>query len=199
MSYKNVEDLLGLSEPLPITEDWSAAADFLKLISEYCLEQKPEIIIECSSGATSLVLARCCEINGEGKVYSLENGKSYAENTRQKLNEFSLSRYCEVIYSPLETIMVNGESYQWYGIDKLKNTAIDLLVIDGPPGFIQKNSRYPALPLLGSNLSNKCSVFLDDAARDDEKEIIQQWLKLFPDFDYKYLDNERGCAVLSRG
>ena len=199
MSYKDVEDFLGLSAALPITEDWSAAADFLKLISEYCLEQKPNVILECSSGATSLVLARCCEVNGVGKVYSLENGKPYVENTRQQLYEFSLSRYCEVIYSPLETIMLNGESYQWYGVDKLKQTTIDLLVIDGPPGFIQKNSRYPALPLLASNLSNKCSVFLDDAARQDEKEIVQQWLRLFPDFDFEYIDNERGCAVLRRG
>ncbi|MES9855801.1 MAG: hypothetical protein ABW166_04240 [Sedimenticola sp.] len=40
-----------------------------------------------------------------------------------------------------------------------------MLVIDGPSGFIQKHSRYPALPLLFDKLSNNGMVFLDDAAR----------------------------------
>ena len=35
-----------------------------------------------SSGATSLVLARCCQLNGRGHLYSLEDGAQFAERAR---------------------------------------------------------------------------------------------------------------------
>jgi hypothetical protein len=75
---------------------------------------------------------------------------------------------------------------------------IDLLIIDGPPGFIQKHSRYPALPLLNKQLAKDCVVFLDDAARDDEQEMVRRWLKTYPEFHADYIANERGCYVLKR-
>jgi len=75
---------------------------------------------------------------------------------------------------------------------------IDLLVIDGPPGFLQKNARYPALPMLIDMLAASCTVFLDDAARQDERDIVKQWLEQFPEFELEYIDNERGCSILKR-
>jgi len=71
-----------------------------------------------------------------------------------------------------------------------------MLVIDGPPGFIQKNSRYPALPLLFDKLSKQSSVFLDDAGREDEKELVAQWQAEFSGVEHEYLEFERGCSVL---
>ena len=47
-------------------------------------------------------------------------------------------------------------------------------------------------------LADRCTVFLDDAARDDEIEIVQLWLKLFPEFQMSYIDNDRGCSILRR-
>ncbi|MDH5711928.1 MAG: class I SAM-dependent methyltransferase, partial [Gammaproteobacteria bacterium] len=81
-------------------------------------------------------------------------------------------------------------------LDSLPDVPIDILVIDGPPGFLQKNSRYPSLPLLFDRLSESCSVFLDDAARDDERELVAQWLIEYPGLQHAYHDFERGCSVL---
>lgn len=78
MSCHNIEKLLEFNSPLPVTENWSAAPDFLKLISYYCLENKPLNIVECISGTSSIVLARCSQINKCGRVYSLENGSEFA-------------------------------------------------------------------------------------------------------------------------
>ena len=71
-----------------------------------------------------------------------------------------------------------------------------MLVIDGPPGFIQKHSRYPALPLLFSQLANNCVIFLDDAGREDEKEIIDLWNNEYQNIRHEYIETERGCSVL---
>ncbi len=198
MSYQILEKTLGLDKALPVTEKWSAAADFLTMISDYCLKNKPETIVECSSGTSSLVLSQCCKLNSSGHVYSLENGEEFVNQTRQQLDDFSLSEYGDVVFSPLKTIVLNNEKFQWYDLENRSELEIDLLIIDGPPGFIQRYSRYPALPLLSRQLAKHCVVFLDDAARDDEQEIVRRWLKSYPDFQADYIANERGCYILKR-
>ena len=198
MSYQSLEDLLGLEKKLPVTENWSAAADFLQLISEYCLLNKPRVIVECSSGTSSLVLAQCCHVNRLGHVYSLENGDEFLEQTSRQLEAFLLTDYCDVIHAPLRDVPLGDKAFQWYDAGGLPDEKIDMLVIDGPPGFIQKHSRYPALPLLGDKLAEHCIIFLDDAAREDELELVELWQKQHPEFSYEYVDNERGCSILKR-
>jgi len=197
-SYLSLEKKLGFDKALPVTEHWSAASDFLALISDYCLQEKPQVIVECSSGTSSLVLSQCCKLNRGGRVFSLENGEEYAVKTTAQLAYFSLTDYCEVIHAPLQDTPVADEGFQWYTLNALPAIKIDMLVIDGPPGFLQKHSRYPALPMLSERLAEHCAVFLDDAARDDEQALVQRWLAAYPNFQAEYIDNERGCFILKR-
>ncbi len=194
--FNDIQKKLGLDQSLPYTADWSAAADFIELIVEHGLQAKPEVIVECSSGLTTLVMARCCQINQKGRVISLENGEEYAEKTRQQLKEFGLEEYAQVIHAPLVKARLTGNEYDWYSLESLPEVSIDMLVIDGPSGFIQKNSRYPALPLLFDKFSDQARVFLDDAARDDEKELVDQWQSEFSGVGHEYFEFERGCSVL---
>lgn len=194
-SYHLLQQQLQLEHELPVTPDWSAAADFLFLIKEYCLNIKPETIVECSSGLTTLTLARCCQLNEHGKVFSLESGKEYAEHTHQNIMKFDLGDYTNIIHAPLEDICIDGHNYSWYQLKNLPVASINMLVIDGPPGFIQKHSRYPALPMLLDRLANKSVIFMDDAAREDEKEIVQMWLKTSDQLEHEYIETERGCSM----
>ncbi|MDT8281231.1 MAG: class I SAM-dependent methyltransferase [Gammaproteobacteria bacterium] len=198
MSYQLLERRLDLRKELPIVQDWSAAADFLGVISNHCLVHKPQTIVECSSGASSIVLAQCCMINDCGHVYSLENGEEYVLQTRQYLDEFCLSGYCDVIHAPLQQWSLIHEVFQWYELNSFPDIKIDMLVIDGPPGSLQKHSRFPALPLLEDKLADDGVIFLDDAARDDEQEVVKHWLAMYPEFRHEYIDNERGCSILTR-
>lgn len=195
-SYESISKSLQFESCLPFTPDWSAAPDFLKLIADYCLQAKPESIIECSSGLTTLVLARCCQLNDVGHVYSLENGEDYSQVTKGQLIQFGLEDYADVIEAPLQNTVVNEQSFDWYQIDDVSVSSIEMLVIDGPSGFIQKRSRYPALPMLFDRLSDGCEIFLDDAGRQDEKEIVEYWLDEFKGLDHTFIENERGCSVL---
>ena len=197
-AYLQLQKDLGLGKALPITPDWSAAADFLELIKNHCLKARPKTIVECSSGATTVVLGRCCQLNKQGKVFSLENAEEYALNTRNNLKDFALDSYADVIYAPLEAVEVNNESYQWYETKNLSKQKIELLVIDGPPGSIQKYSRLPALPKLFSQLTDQAVIFLDDAARDDEKAMVDLWLDMYPDLQHEFINTERGCSILTR-
>ena len=198
LSYQSLEKALGLDKVLPVTEHWSAAPDFLEIITDHCLQKRPQVIVECSSGTSSLVLSRCCQLNRVGHVYSLEHGEEFVTQTSQQLNDFFLSEYCDVIHAPLRDVQLDSEIFKWYALNDLPEVKIDMLVIDGPPGFLQKFSRYPALPMLKERLGEHCTVFLDDAARDDEQELVKRWLKQSPDFQAEYIENERGCFILKR-
>lgn len=195
-AYLSLRDKLNLRQGLPYTPYWSASPDFLKIIAEHCLAHKPVHIVECSSGLSSLVLARCCEMNQTGQVFSLENGEEYARNTQQELERYSVQDYATVAHAPLVTHTINGVEYLWYSLDELPEQSIDMLVIDGPPGYLQPHSRYPALPLLYDKLADQCMVFMDDAAREDEKNIVELWRSEFPVIEHQFVKTERGCSIL---
>lgn len=194
-SYESICRFLELEPCFDYDAKWAAAPDFLGLIIEHCLQHKPQSIVECSSGISSLVLARCCQLNGRGHVYSLENGDEFRQATVDQLQRYGLDAYADIIHAPLETVVTGGEEYLWYRLDELDAGAIDMMVIDGPPGFIQQRSRYPALPLLSKNCSQGCHIFLDDASRDDEREIVRRWQQEHPAMTMRFIDNERGCVV----
>ncbi len=187
---------LGLNKSLPYTPNWSAAPDFLRLIVEHARQARPNTIVECGSGVTTLMLARCCQLNGGGHVISLENGAEFAAKTRAELARYGLEDFATVIDAPLTTQTVKGREYQWYVLKDLPDRTLDMLVIDGPPGFIQRHSRYPALPLLFDKLADGCTVYLDDAARPDEREVVALWQAAFPGLAHEYVATARGCSIL---
>lgn len=195
-SYESISSSLKFDQCVSYDADWSAAPDFLKLIIDSALEDKPEVIVECSSGVTTLVLARCCQLNGAGHVYSLENGDEHARETIRQLERFGLSEYADVLHAPLEATEIGSRQFEWYGLEELAVDKIDMLVIDGPPGYMQEYSRYPALPKLLARLNDGCKIFLDDAGRSDERQIVESWVNEYPGLEHRYIDNERGCSVL---
>ncbi len=195
--YESLKSQLNLHQGIPYTPDWSAGADFLQLIVDHCLQARPSLVLECSSGLTSLMLARCCQMNGYGRIVSLEDGEEYAENARIFIDRYDLGEVASVIHAPLQKSAIAGTEYFWYMTHDIPDEPIEMLVIDGPSGFIQKNSRYPALPMLYSKLADGCRVFLDDAARPDEREIVKMWQAAYPDIEQASIETERGCSILT--
>jgi predicted O-methyltransferase YrrM len=194
--YLALQAQLDLQRGIPYTPNWSAGADFIQLIVDYCLESKPKQILECSSGLTTLMLARCCQINGVGHVISLEDGLLYADNTRAYIDHYDLSDYVSVVHAPLQEMVVDGRLYVWYSTNDIPEAGIDMLVIDGPSGFIQKYSRYPALPVCRPYLAKRCNIYLDDAAREDEQAIVNMWQRRYPELKHEYHETSRGCYIL---
>lgn len=195
-AWLDLRDRLGLRRGLPYNPQWSAGTDFLQRIVQHTLSAQPRHIVECGSGLSSLMLARCCEMNGAGRLFSLENGEEHADRSRAEIERYGLGGWARILHAPLREWRLGDETYRWYGLDALPNTPIDLLVIDGPPGFIQRHSRYPALPLLRDRLADGCVIFLDDAARPDEKAVVARWLAECPGLSHEYHAGERGCSIL---
>lgn len=195
-AYSYIKDRLNLNHGIPFTTNWSASPDFLKIVCNHILESKPAFILECSSGTSTLIAASACKMNDKGKVVSLEHEEKYSEISQNHISRYDLGDFSQVIYAPLKEYEIHQNTYKWYDTSEIPDNSIDLLIIDGPPGYLQKNSRYPALPLLFDKLSNHCVVLLDDAARADEHETVQAWLDETREMKHEYISTERGCSIL---
>lgn len=199
-AYLALVQLLEPRQPLPLLRGWAASPDFLLILAKHALSKRPQTILECSSGASTIVLARCCELNGSGHVYSLEHDPKYAEKSRKLVAEHGLDAWVTIIDAPL---CPNSEAMgaNWYSIKSIPDTLppVDMLVIDGPPCTTNPLARLPALQLLHFYLSPSASVFLDDANREGEQEAVRRWQALFPELILERPDTEKGCAVLVRG
>lgn len=190
---------LDLKVSLPPTRGWAASPDFLLELVCHARVHRPATVVECSSGASTLVLARCLQLNGAGKVLSLEHDPYYAEQTRQQLRRHGLQDWAQVLDAPLQPHLLSGETWPWYDLGGLPAAlAIDLLVIDGPPQATRALARYPAAPLLFPRLNAGAQVFLDDAARADELAILQRWQGEFPALTHTTRACEKGCAVVTK-
>ncbi|MYM35014.1 class I SAM-dependent methyltransferase [Duganella sp. FT94W] len=188
---------LDLKTSLPPTRGWAASPDFLLELVRHARAARPQTVVECSSGASTLVLARCMQLNGSGKVLSLEHDPHYAEQTRMQLKHHGLQQWAEVLDAPLLPQQLTGGDWSWYSLGHLPPAqAIDMLVIDGPPQATGALARYPAGPLLFPLLAAQAHIFLDDAARSDELAILQHWRQEFPALQQSDRACEKGCAVL---
>lgn len=175
---------LGFARSLPPAGGKAASPDFLKVLADHILREKPEVIVECGSGLSSVVAARCLQLNGKGRLYSLEHMEEYAAQTRGELDRQGLGNWASIIDAPLEPYYVDGRSFAWYRWRDLPDLPIDLIVVDGPPARTGASPRYPAGPVLFPRLSHRGAVLIDDAARPEEIAVIAEWSRRFPGLSF---------------
>ena len=202
--FRQIESLISLyftlnpSVPLPHTRGWAASPDLLKKLSEEILSKKPQLIVEASSGVSTLVAAYCLKKIGAGKVISLEHDAKYASITRNSIKLHDLQDIATVLDAPLKKYDIKGEQFTWYDLVYFDvDQPIDILFVDGPPGGVQSLSRYPAVPLLYDYLDRKATIIVDDGKRKDETEMVRRWKEQFKTLDSEYIERmEKGAYVV---
>jgi hypothetical protein len=86
----------------------------------------------------------------------------------------------------------------WYDISTIKDLKkIDLLIVDGPPGNNNAESRYPALKEFKDKLSPKAIVILDDVKREGERKLAEDFAAALPNHELTILNHEKGTAIIS--
>ena len=182
---------------LPEMRGWACSPDLLKYLMDTVLNKKPRTIVEAGCGVSTIILGYALKLIGEGKLFSFEHKKEYADQIRENISEHDLDNFITIIDGPLIEYNISEKSWLWYDINSLGTTfSIDMLFIDGPPRSIQELSRYPALNILGSRLSENSIIILDDGNRNDEREIIKKWQKEYSHLSALYLKFEKGAFVI---
>lgn len=185
--------------PLPPMRGWAGSPDFQLQLVMLVRTHRPDVIVECGSGVSTLCLGYALQQNGSGQLVSLEDHSGQASVSRQLAKDSGLSDVVEIVDAPLVPTTLGGGQWHWY--DRSATARLppcDMLVVDGPRGKLQPMSRYPALPLLADRLGTGSVVILDDAKREEEQEILRRWKREHPEFRQEYLRTEKGTAILRR-
>ena len=199
-ALQNLSAVLPPSDVLPATRVWAASPDLLLVLVDLVIAERPALVVECGSGASTLWLAlamRRFEI--DGRIVALDHDPVFAGKTRDFLARHDVGDLAEVRDAPLESFSLDGETYSWYARRAWEDlSGIDLLFVDGPPATTGHQARYPALPLLSGSLSPAATAVLDDLVVPDMQKVLQVWLDAYPDFRSEILPLEKQAAVLRR-
>lgn len=200
--YSQIEALFSISQvirlnaPLPPMRGWAASPDFLLLMIKILRERRPKLTVELGSGVSSLIAGYVVQEWG-GRVLSVEHSEDFAKLSRGEIKKHGLGESVTICWAPLKDISLGGRNYLWYDLTKIDNKiGVEVLIVDGPPGNLQKLSRYPALPLLRDRLIRDSLILMDDADREDERKILKLWLSEANGAECDLVATEKGAAVL---
>jgi hypothetical protein len=130
-------------------------------------------IVECGSGVSTVVLARLLRQRGRGTLVAVEHDAGWAARVGELLTAEGLDGVARVVHAPLSGVA------PWYDHDVLEAlpTAIDLLVVDGPPAHAAGEGlrRAPALEFFDPRLAPGATVVLDDVDRPGERDVLAGW------------------------
>jgi predicted O-methyltransferase YrrM len=199
-ALQNLNAVLPANDVLPATRGWAASPDLLAVLVDLVVAERPSLVVECGSGASTLWLALAMRRFGiDGRVVALDHDPVFGGKTRDLLARHDVGDLAEVRDAPLESFSLDGETYSWYARRAWEDlTGIDLLFVDGPPATTGHLARYPALPLLSGALSPVVTAVLDDLVVPDMQKVLRRWLDAYPDFGSEILALEKQAAVLRR-
>jgi predicted O-methyltransferase YrrM len=199
-ALQNLSAVLPAGDVLPATRVWAASPDLLVVLVDLVIAERPSLIVECGSGASTLWLALAMRrFKIDGRIIALDHDPVFGGKTRDFLARHDVGDLAEVRDAPLESFSLGGETYSWYARRAWEDlTGIDLLFVDGPPAVTGHQARYPALPLLSGSLSPAATVVIDDLIVPDMQNVLRLWLDAYPDFGSEILPLEKQAAVLHR-
>jgi predicted O-methyltransferase YrrM len=149
-------------------EEWSASPEFLRTTLESARTARGPIV-ECGSGLSTLLLGIMARESGT-RVWTLEHDPIWAARLEGLLAQHGIDSV-EVLLAPIR----DYGSYSWYDVSReALPEDIALVVCDGPPGNTD-GGRYGLLPAVRGRLAHGCVIFLDDAARAGEQNVLERW------------------------
>jgi Methyltransferase domain len=154
---------------------WALDGDTISFLWKGMQQDRPKIIIECGSGVSTLVLAKSVaayrfEPANCASVLSIEQDAQVKKATEARLETSRLTDHVKIFHAPISE---RGD----YQLDALRehlgSEKVEWLVIDGPAG--PDGCRASTLTSLARFCRPGARWFLDDAFRDGELQILNQW------------------------
>jgi predicted O-methyltransferase YrrM len=193
---RNSEDTLAVLAAVgpfaPPMGTWAIEADFGQLIARE-LTGRPAAVVECGSGLTTLLIGAWLRATGHGTLHSLEHDSCFADEITARLRKSGVAENVNVIDAPLSHQTVGGTRIPWYDPSAIARlpSAIDLLVVDGPPA-VTPLARWPVIPLLHDRLAPGAVVLVDDGRTNHARHTVERWVSDFHDLEVYWHDTVKG-------
>jgi hypothetical protein len=148
-------------------ELWSAWSEYLAACVEHALTTDGPIL-ECGSGLSTILVGIVAQRRGISHSV-LEHIPEWAARVSSQLARYRV--HSKIDCAPLR----DYEEFAWYDVPTgLMSQDYALVICDGPPGSV-KGGRFGLLPIMRSRLAPSCVILLDDAYRQQERQIADQW------------------------
>ena len=144
---------------------------------------RPRTLVELGAGASTLVLARIIHRQRLScRLVAVEHDSDYLAAIAQEVELEGLAEHVTLLHAPLEPLAIDGYDGLWYRREEIlkETSAVDVLIIDGPPKKHGADIRFPAVPIFANHLSPGALVLLDDARRGPERRSLDRWARMFP-------------------
>jgi hypothetical protein len=147
---------------------WSALEEYLTACVRGAMHADGPIL-ECGSGLTSIVVGAIAQRTGN-TMWSLEHNPEWSQRVQGCLRRYRIDAV-RLFTAPLR----DYPDFTWYDppLDRMPDK-FALVVCDGPP-YVTRGGRYGLAPVVGDRLMPGCVILLDDAGRQEEREIAGRW------------------------
>ncbi|MXZ00724.1 hypothetical protein F4Y93_08775 [Candidatus Poribacteria bacterium] len=187
---------LKMSDQLNLDAGWSIGETAFGRITTTLLEMSPvERILEFGSGPSSIRLAMAFP---EARVLSIEGDwRNFAETT-SLMQSFWDKRNLSIKYRPITLESYGDAEFLTYEDGMFWEEEIDCVIIDGPPVYTLRG-REACLYQVYDQIKIGGLVILDDFRRSYEKQIVENWLSVYPgSFTVEMIREDHHLAVLRK-
>ena len=187
---------LKMPDRLNLDAGWSIGETAFERITTTLLEMSSvERILEFGSGPSSIRLAMAFS---EAEVLSIEGDwRNFAE-TMNLMQTFWDKRNLSIKYRPITLESYGDAEFLTYEDGMFWEEEIDCVIIDGPPVYTLRG-REACLYQVYDQVKIGGLVILDDFRRSYEKQIVENWLSVYPgSFTVSIIREDHHLAVLRK-
>ncbi len=185
-----------IPDRLNLDTGWSIGETAFERITTALLEMSPvERILEFGSGPSSIRLAMAFP---EAQVLSVEGDwRNFAETT-SLMRTFWDKRNLSIKYRPITLESYGDAEFLTYEDGMFWEEEIDCVIIDGPPVYTLRG-REACLYQVYDQIKIGGLFILDDFRRSYEKQIVENWLSVYPgSFTVEMIREDHHLAVLRK-
>ncbi|MGW9555293.1 class I SAM-dependent methyltransferase [Nocardiopsis sp. NPDC055551] len=204
VAWTELREYLDVAPFMPPLRGWAASPDVLRVLVRVIDRDRPELVVECGSGSSSVWIGYALRKAGAGRLVAIEHDARYAELSRALVATHALEDIVEVRHAPLTPVpaeLADGVSAEvpWYDTEALSDLkGVGLVFVDGPPAATGPEARHPAVPALLPACTDSAVFVLDDADRDEERALGDRWLAAHPELTRVEEATEKGAHVFTR-
>jgi hypothetical protein len=142
--------------------------------------QRPRVVLELGSGASTPCIAYTLTMIGEGgQLVSVDHDRAFLEQTRLLVDRLEVNDHVHLVHAPLQPAALNGRDVISYDAGEVRSSlsglpAPSFILVDGPPRSTP-GGRFATLPLLADWVDPEASWYLDDALTRVGLEVANAW------------------------
>lgn len=194
-----VKDMVGPGAPLGPLRGWAISPDALAVVLRDIQARQAPKVLEFGAGESTIAIASALRRRGEGSLVTVEHDPNFLRDvslriSAQNLDAFVDLRLIELSEYPPRGALKPFRSYDLAGFE----VPFDVALVDGPiASTFGAGARLGPLDWCVRHADATATIYLDDAARPGEQEVLELLSADFPDLKREAFNCEKGLVRIA--